>query len=87
MNGGDYMLFSVAGREVAGGMTMNDNFPPDAPPHWLVYFAVDDVERSVARVSELGGTALTPIMDSPGGRLAVVADPAGAAFGVIKLPT
>ena len=58
----------------------------NVPPHWLVYFAVDDTDAKVAQVRELGGKTLLPAMDIPGtGRFAVVQDPQGAAFGIIKL--
>ena len=50
----------------------------DAPSHWGITFAVDDVDASAARVPELGGTVLVPPMDAPWVRMAVVADPDGA---------
>src|SRR5207245_2129018 len=31
---------------------------PGEPPNWLVYFAVDDVDTSMAKVGELGGGAV-----------------------------
>lgn len=72
---------------VAGGvMQMDDKFPEDLPPHWNIYFATDDTDRTVARVLELGGKQLAPAFDTPYGRMAVVADAQGAAFSVIKLP-
>jgi hypothetical protein len=50
-----------------------------------VYFGVDDTDAAAAKVTELGGGVLMPTMDIEAGRFAVVADPAGAAFAVIKL--
>jgi predicted enzyme related to lactoylglutathione lyase len=56
------------------------------PPHWLIYFTVDDCDGDVQRVKSLGGKVLAPPMDIPKvGRFAVVTDPAGAAFAIIKL--
>jgi len=56
------------------------------PPHWLIYFPVEDCDRDVKRVTSLGGKTLMPPMDIPKvGRFAVVQDPAGAAFAIIKL--
>ncbi len=55
------------------------------PSMWTVYFAVDDADATVAEVTELGGSVLRPPMDIEPGRFAVVADPYGAAFNVMKL--
>ena len=51
-----------------------------APPHWQVYFGAEDAAAAVARVGELGGGTFLAPTDVPGGRLAVVHDPQGAAF-------
>jgi predicted enzyme related to lactoylglutathione lyase len=82
-----YTEFKLNGESIAGMMAMGDQFPPEVPPHWLVYFAVEDTDGSLAKVNELGGATLAPAMDIPSGRFAVVADPQGAAFGIIRLPS
>jgi hypothetical protein len=56
------------------------------PPHWAVYFAVDDTDRAVGLVEAGGGAVLVPATDSPFGRWTLVSDPAGASFYVITLP-
>jgi uncharacterized protein len=56
-----------------------------ARPIWLGYINVDDVDRKVASIEEAGGKALMPAMDIPNvGRIALVADPQGAPFYVMK---
>jgi uncharacterized protein len=55
---------------------------PGAPPNWLVYFGVDDVEQSVAKVAELGGDTIVAPFDIQIARIAVVHDPQGAAFAL-----
>ncbi len=56
-----------------------------APPTWMGYLGVDDVDAAVAEVTEMGGTVRMPARDIPDvGRFAVVADPQGAAFAVFK---
>jgi predicted enzyme related to lactoylglutathione lyase len=80
-----YTEFQVGGRTVAGMMPPDDGAPADMPPHWLVYFAVNDCDESVATVKRLGGTTVVPATEAPPGRFAVVTDPAGAAFGIIAL--
>ena len=63
----------------------SDSVPSEVPPHWGVYFMVDDTDRAVARIAELGGTITVPPMDIEPGRFAVVADPSGAVFNVIAV--
>jgi predicted enzyme related to lactoylglutathione lyase len=70
---------------VAGMQTMRDMIPAAVPAHWLVYFAVDDTDAPVSKATELGATTLVPPMDIPPGRFAVLSDPDGAAFAIIKL--
>jgi predicted enzyme related to lactoylglutathione lyase len=80
---GTYTVLSNAvGRQVAGAMN-----PPmeGVPPHWNIYFNVDDVDATVTRAVELGGSSVAPAFDVPGvGRMAMVADPQGASFWVMQ---
>jgi predicted enzyme related to lactoylglutathione lyase len=50
------------------------------PSNWSVYWAVDDVDATLATATALGGSVVTPVQDTPYGRLAQLADPAGATF-------
>ncbi len=59
--------------------------PAEVPSHWLVYFAVDDTDAAVAKTQELGGSVRTAPMDIPIGRFAVLGDPQGATFAVIRM--
>lgn len=87
MAGDEYTTFTPKGASFpAGGvgpMMGHDNLPP----HWLSYFAVADVDASLATLERLGGTVLTPVFDTPFGRMAPVLDPAGAASVIMQLPT
>ena len=48
-----------------------------------VFFAVDDLDASLAQVAELGGTVTSEVHDSPGfGRWAECADDQGVRFGL-----
>jgi uncharacterized protein len=51
---------------------------------WNLDFWVDDVDAAATRAEELGGAVLSPPADDPVGRSAVLADPAGAVFGVSR---
>ena len=48
------------------------------PPQWLLYFVVEDVERSAARCVELGGRVLVAPRPLGAGHFCVIQDPAGA---------
>jgi predicted enzyme related to lactoylglutathione lyase len=74
----DYRIFSVNGRMNGGMLEMGPEFG-DMPPHWMVYFAVEDIDDVVAKVPTLGGKVRTEVIEAAGvGRFAVVEDPAGA---------
>lgn len=45
---------------------------------------VDDVEATFRRAVDAGARELVEPQDYPGGRFAVLADPQGAAFGLLK---
>ena len=55
---------------------------PGEPPHWLVYFATEDTDGSLAKAQEQGGSPLGPAIDLPMGRIGVVRDPQGAVFAL-----
>lgn len=60
---------------------------PDAHAHWLNFVRVDDAEQSAAKAASLGGRVIVaPRVDRHGGKLAIVADPQGAHFGLLEWP-
>jgi uncharacterized protein len=74
------------GDRPAGGMYEPGPEMGEMPPNWMVYFAVADADATLARATELGAQSCVPPMDVPGvGRMAVMTDPQGAAFAVIRL--
>jgi predicted enzyme related to lactoylglutathione lyase len=59
----------------------------NAKPRWLNYLRVDDVTATSAKVTSLGGRVVQPPhIDRHGGKIAIVADPAGALFGLMEWP-
>ena len=81
--GFDYHLAASNGDMVAGLMAL----PPDmgVPPHWKIYFAVDDVDQVVNEATAAGQEVHLPPMDVPDtGRIAVISDPQGAVFGILQ---
>jgi uncharacterized protein len=89
--GGSYTVVRPAGSDNEdasfGGLVPLDEAPGEAEggPHWLPYFAVDDTDATAADAERLGGRVTVAASDVPEvGRIATLADPAGAAFAVIK---
>src|ERR1700730_232857 len=81
-----YSLFTVADLPVAGLMNMpEDGREVGAPPHWIGYVRVDDVDSVVDRVQQLGGAVHVPPTDVPGiSRFSIVADPQMATLALVK---
>jgi predicted enzyme related to lactoylglutathione lyase len=82
-----YHEFSASGAPMPqGGMMEMMPQQGGVPPHWLIYFTVNDCDVDTKRCQSLGGKIIVPPMDIPNvGRFSVLADPAGAAFAIIKL--
>jgi hypothetical protein len=84
---GNDMKYTVFNRgEVgAGGMMAIPPNMADIPPHWKPYFAVADADAIVSKAAQLGGKVVMPATDIPGtGRFAILEDPQGATFGILK---
>ncbi|MGH4029950.1 VOC family protein [Actinomycetota bacterium Odt1-20B] len=80
---GEYTEWSVAGDTFGGMLAIDGTFPPDVPPHWLVYVAVDDCDAAAVGCTGLGGSVLVEPATIDPGRFAVLADPQGAVFAVL----
>ena len=69
----------VSGGHGVGGLPPASHFDPKTPPHWLIYFYVDDVDAAAAKATAGGAKFYVPPMTMEGvGRMAVFADPQGA---------
>jgi len=80
------VLSNVEGKQI-GGMVPLSMLPDGTPPHWNVYFNVEDVDASTTRVEELGGTVVAPAFEvATVGRMSMVSDPQGAMFWVMSAP-
>ncbi|HKQ59165.1 MAG TPA: VOC family protein [Candidatus Eisenbacteria bacterium] len=80
-----YTLFK-RGADSAGGAMQITPEMGKMPSHWLVYFAVSDCDAIAAKTTALGGKIMRPPADIPNiGRFAILVDPQGGAFAVIKL--
>jgi uncharacterized protein len=85
--GTDYRMITRADGGNAGGVLgLSDEMQAHgARPMWLMYVGVDDVDAAVASVEGKGGKTWMPPYDIPQvGRAALVSDPQGAPFYVMK---
>ncbi|MFD8209468.1 VOC family protein [Streptomyces sp. NPDC059695] len=80
----DYATLLAAGAPVASLHGVGDELPRDRGPHWMTYFEVADTDAAAGLVLELGGRVLRAPREGTAGRLAVVADPEGAVFTLVR---
>lgn len=79
-----HLLLSSDNYARASVNTLHTN-KPNAYPHWLNYIRVTDAVKMTEKVVALGGRVLvSPRIDRHGGKVAVVADPLGAPFGLLE---
>lgn len=84
--GMDYRMIGTHDGQAGGVMTLDaDMIAGGATPVWLGYFGVDDVDATVAGIVADGGRVHVPAFDIPDvGRLAMVTDPQGIPFYVMR---
>jgi predicted enzyme related to lactoylglutathione lyase len=77
-----YRMFNKDGRVVcAASKQRADQAAAGVPPMWNTYFTVSDVDTAAKQAEAAGGTVhMAPFDVFDAGRMAVVADPAGAFF-------
>ena len=78
-------LHILNGENYIGGVPPTRQGAGDAPPHWLLYFAVADVDATFGKAKGMNARVLLPPMDFEGvGRVAMLADPQGAVFALYR---
>jgi uncharacterized protein len=82
----EYPEIHVAGKAIGGMMQMTKEWGDPLPPsRWTTYIAVDDIQATVEKIKQFGGTVCVEPFDAPGvGRFSFVNDPGGASFSVIQ---
>ena len=88
----EYAMLNAGGTEVAGVMQITPEMG-EFPPHWTVYFGVENADAAVEKAQSLGATVFVPPTDivpfegqPPIGRFAAMSDPQGAAFSIFQAP-
>jgi predicted enzyme related to lactoylglutathione lyase len=80
---GTYRIMKRGDRQTAGIMKTPPNVP--APPHWLTYVHVTDVDKSARNAREIGAKVMMEPTDIPQiGRFSVIQDPTGAVISLFK---
>jgi len=83
--GQPYTEFKLGDHSVGGMLEIQEQWGP-MPPHWGIYFAVENCDGSLEKAKSLGAKAEMPPVDIENvGRFAVLADPQGAHFAVIQM--
>lgn len=81
----DYKEIIMDGTAYGGMMQIDENWPPEVPSHWNSYIAVANADETAKKITDNGGSVRVPPFDAPGvGRIAIAADPGGAAFAIIQ---
>jgi predicted enzyme related to lactoylglutathione lyase len=84
--GKDYRMIGRSDGEFEGAvLALTSNMVSHgALPTWLGYLHVSDVDAAVRAITADGGKLLMPAMDLPVGKIAMMADPMGTVFYVMK---
>lgn len=80
----DWAMLAESGKSVAGvchARGMNTTIPAQ----WLIYIVVENLDVSLAKVTELGGKQVTATRTMGPSRFAVIQDPAGAVCALFEV--
>jgi predicted enzyme related to lactoylglutathione lyase len=81
----DYCMNVPATGNTVSGVCFARASNADLPPVWLAYVVVEDLDQSMARCREHGGSIVAgPKSLGPEGRYCVVKDPAGAVLALYQ---
>ena len=75
---------------VKNGDNQNGGFMPmteqhgEAPSFWIAYLTVSSRGAAMEKARDLGGAVLAGPLDLPGGKIAILGDPQGAAFALFE---
>lgn len=83
-DGMEYYVIYNNGRANGGLMLMDEKWG-EAPPNWMIYFSVDNLDTAIEKVKANGGSLGMPdIINSSVGKIIIAVDPAGAHFYLIE---
>ena len=84
--GMDYRIIEAPEHAIGGVLKITSEMAAHGTrPSWLGYIIVDDVDARIAAIAAAGGQVLMPAMNIPDvGRIAMLCDPQGAPFYIMK---
>ncbi|NLT56022.1 MAG: VOC family protein [Actinomycetales bacterium] len=74
----------VPGSAVGAIGQVDPAAPRWVPPHWMIYFQVDDAMATTEEAAKRGAEVIHAGRDTPIGRIAIFRDPQGAPFSVVE---
>jgi predicted enzyme related to lactoylglutathione lyase len=82
----NYTMFTSGAEAFGGVMELpKEALDHGAPPHWLGYVGVDDLDASLAKAAALGARVMRGAAEIPGtGRFAILTDPTGAVLALFQ---
>jgi uncharacterized protein len=79
-----YTMFNRSGDVPVAGV-MGTPAGMNAPPFWAMYVGVPELEQIARRITSLGGSQMSGVIDVPTvGRMQMMKDPQGAAFYIYE---
>lgn len=84
MGMGPYTVYSIGETATAGMYQMSEEMK-EIPPHWLVYFEIENMDKAMEFITAKGGEILMPkLFIESVGYYAIARDPQGAVFGLVQ---
>jgi predicted enzyme related to lactoylglutathione lyase len=85
MTGDNDYVHIKNGEEFIGGIPPAVHRNPNAPQHWMTYFAVENCDASTDKAKTAGANVyMGPMTIEKVGRMTVLADPQGAVFAIFQ---
>lgn len=80
----DYAMVDKNGNGV-GGVCHKRGVNNDLPTQWMVYFTVEDVQKSIETCKNMGGSVIKETKNDAGELFyALLKDPSGAVIGIMQ---
>ena len=79
MGGETYTMINSGAEPFAGVAPANG-----APPRWLPYLGVEDLDAAAKKAQKLGAKVVLPRVDIPAGSFVWIEDPAGATVALFQ---
>jgi uncharacterized protein len=69
---------------MGGLMGITDDLPADMPPHWQVYFMIENIDEAIEKAESNGAKLGFGPIDVPVARMATLVDPQGAVVSILE---